>query len=566
MDGADLETAARITGEIDGTPGSDDMPGRLVFATTADGAHTPTERMRIDASGNVGIGITNPSDYDGRSSEDLVVGGTSGSHGITIVSGTDSAGQLTFADGASGDAAYRGRIWFDHNAEGLYFTGGDGTGTDMVIKASGSVGIGTDSPAMGLHIQTGLYADFANLGLYDTQTQDVGVGGGILLGGKYTDAGAITDWASIKAYKTNDTSTNYSGQLHFKTRNQSDWVTGMVINEDGNVGIGETSPLGKLHIKEGDSGQGSVNSNFDQLVIEDDAHSGITILSGTSSDGGIYFGDSGGNNLGQFKYRHTDNSFRFITSDGGDSLVLDSGSNATFGGNITIGDGVGNEYLYLDSGDSSSGYIRWRDATGRTRCTIQADMQGNNSTYGDLQFYTGGDVVALNLTREQNITIKGAGEHTTGLTINGHIVPNANDNNDLGLSDKEWRDIYAGNATIQSSDERKKTSISDSSLGLSFLNQLRPVEYKWKDYTDDTVEVHGEKSPIEHKFTRKHFGLIAQEVKTVLDNNSIDTKDFAGYVHDSDKDTYGIRYTEFVGVLIKAVQELSAKVEALENA
>ena len=55
-DGTTFIRAAAITGEVDGTPGTSDMPGRLVFSTTADGASTPTERVRIDSAGNVGIG------------------------------------------------------------------------------------------------------------------------------------------------------------------------------------------------------------------------------------------------------------------------------------------------------------------------------------------------------------------------------------------------------------------------------------------------------------------------------------------------------------------------------
>ena len=58
MDGADLETGASIFGVVDGTPGSNDMPGRLVFNTTADGAHSATERMRIDSTGKVVVGST----------------------------------------------------------------------------------------------------------------------------------------------------------------------------------------------------------------------------------------------------------------------------------------------------------------------------------------------------------------------------------------------------------------------------------------------------------------------------------------------------------------------------
>jgi hypothetical protein len=57
-DGTAFVAAARIQGAVDGTPGTNDMPGRLVFSTTADGAAATTERMRIDSTGNVGIGTT----------------------------------------------------------------------------------------------------------------------------------------------------------------------------------------------------------------------------------------------------------------------------------------------------------------------------------------------------------------------------------------------------------------------------------------------------------------------------------------------------------------------------
>ena len=59
-DGTAPIIAAQITGQVDGTPSTNDMPGRLVFSTTADGASTVTERMRIDSSGNVGIGTNSP--------------------------------------------------------------------------------------------------------------------------------------------------------------------------------------------------------------------------------------------------------------------------------------------------------------------------------------------------------------------------------------------------------------------------------------------------------------------------------------------------------------------------
>jgi trimeric autotransporter adhesin len=59
-DGTNQTQAAHIRCEVDGTPGANDMPGCLVFSTTADGASTPTERMRIKSNGNVGIGTSSP--------------------------------------------------------------------------------------------------------------------------------------------------------------------------------------------------------------------------------------------------------------------------------------------------------------------------------------------------------------------------------------------------------------------------------------------------------------------------------------------------------------------------
>lgn len=59
-DGTGLINGATIMAAVDGTPGTNDMPGRLIFSTTADGAATPTERMRITSMGNVGIGTILP--------------------------------------------------------------------------------------------------------------------------------------------------------------------------------------------------------------------------------------------------------------------------------------------------------------------------------------------------------------------------------------------------------------------------------------------------------------------------------------------------------------------------
>jgi hypothetical protein len=60
-DGSEFVEGAQIQAAVDGTPGANDMPGRLVFSTTAAGASSPTERMRIDNSGSILLGQTTTS-------------------------------------------------------------------------------------------------------------------------------------------------------------------------------------------------------------------------------------------------------------------------------------------------------------------------------------------------------------------------------------------------------------------------------------------------------------------------------------------------------------------------
>ena len=57
---SDEANGASIYAAVDGTPGANDMPGRLILATTADGAASPTERLRITSSGDLGLGTSSP--------------------------------------------------------------------------------------------------------------------------------------------------------------------------------------------------------------------------------------------------------------------------------------------------------------------------------------------------------------------------------------------------------------------------------------------------------------------------------------------------------------------------
>jgi len=108
--------AAVIRAEVDGTPGSDDMPGRLLFLTTPDGANGSSERMRITNKGDVFIGRTSGID----TSEIFGIKGHSGDHctfGMTI-NGTTNSSIIGFNDD---DANFVGRIQYNHNGDEMGF-------------------------------------------------------------------------------------------------------------------------------------------------------------------------------------------------------------------------------------------------------------------------------------------------------------------------------------------------------------------------------------------------------------------------------------------------------------
>ena len=105
-----------------------------------------TARATVDSSGRVGINNTVMSSFTGNASDNLVVGSGSGGEGITVYSATNNQGSLTFADGTSGDAAYRGAVEYSHTNDRLAFRTA-GTGNRMVIDSSGNVGINNTSPS-----------------------------------------------------------------------------------------------------------------------------------------------------------------------------------------------------------------------------------------------------------------------------------------------------------------------------------------------------------------------------------------------------------------------------------
>jgi hypothetical protein len=146
----------------------------------------------------------------------------------------------------------------------------------------------------------------------------------------------------------------------------------------------------------------------------------------------------------------------------------------------------------------------------------------------------------------------------------GMFAPPVTNAFNIGHPSHRVRDIHTQAITIYS-DERGKNTIQPSTLGLDFINSLNPVSYKMNVGRNQTLEEEdGTPIIVPISGVRTHWGLLAQEVKAVIPSGV----DFAGWVladlEDPDSQQ-SLRYYQFICPLIKAIQELTARVESLEN-
>ncbi len=340
-DGTDYITGATITANVDGTPGANDMPGRLVFSTTADGAVSPTERMRIDSSGRVGIGTTAPSSLLHVNQP----GVTPGEYGVRVSqqSATGNALKLTIdsANALSGlmqestiplvfgvNNIERARIdtsgrllvgtstSFDLNAgvqsvgTGAYRFEGFRFGSDNGIMVLGSANGTQASPSV-------LTSPNFGLGIIQFRSYD----GAAYRDGAWISAVAESEWASSDCPTRLTFSTTADGASSPTER--------MRIDSSGRVGIGPTSPNQLLHI----SASSGAAFRFEALTsslaldsvvgeIEFEANDGSAQGTGIKAKLGAYSDVATGNSVGLRFFAgsttETTGTERYrITADGG---------------------------------------------------------------------------------------------------------------------------------------------------------------------------------------------------------------------------------------------------------
>ena len=208
-----------------------------------------TERMRINSSGNVGIGTTSPDDM-------LEVYGSSPNIRVTNTAETDAGIVFTDAQAGTGQMA---AIKFNSSDEKLKFFVNDETSQRMVIDTAGNVGIGTNIPNEKLDVRGKVYIESQGVDWNETTpglvrgalhfdpvgTGSDNTGNAITFGASDSSAGTN---ANAGIYTRSDAT--YGTKMYFATTDQ--YATGsktrMMIDYNGNVGIGTTSPIGNFNI------------------------------------------------------------------------------------------------------------------------------------------------------------------------------------------------------------------------------------------------------------------------------------------------------------------------------
>jgi len=518
----------------------------MLFRTGSSGA----ESMRINSSGNVGIGNT-ASGFNAQA-DNLIVGSGSGDSGITIFSGSGSGdtGNIFFADGTSGDDPTRGGVSYNHGDNSMNFRVNDAP--KMYINSSGNVGIGTTSPSETLHV------------VGDAKATRI-IGNALM----ESSSGFSSDTFSVVGGTTSNQSTKHGAVFFSKHVDSNALLVGthdatfnsFVVKGSGNVGIGKSVPLSKLDVTGGfitvskdantagrigaseyitgstandlivqatgsgatkfyQSGVNSLNidssgrlllgtttegdATADDLTVANTSHGGITIRTGTSSEGSLFYSDgtSGADEYRGFvQYLHSSNSLRFGTNSAERMRISSSGQV----GVGTTSPGYAIMAVHGATGGNATFKATNTSTSGNTTC-IMAFMDGSGSATSNSAFLQGFNGVT-------SYYLLGNGTHTF------------------------------------TSDENVKKNIETTRDGyLEDLARLRVVKYNWKHEEDGA---------------NKELGLIAQEVEEVFPN--LVMEDIDPQIEEGQRRNKMIKVTVLPFMLLKAIQELSAKNEAQQT-
>lgn len=275
---------------------------------------------------------------------------------------------------------------------------------------------------------------------------------------------------------------------------------------------------------------------------------------------------------------------------GNDVMVSATGgsNNVAIGNTANPNNTTGDNNVFI-------GYsVATANSTGYSNVAVgRACFTANTTGYGNVA--VGEQCGTTNTTGYRNTWVgNGSGTSGTGYAETTSLGYNAQVTgtyqNQIGGSGTT---TYAYGAVQDRSDARDKADVQDTVLGLEFINALRPVDFRWDmrddyrvpalepldaDATLEEKEIHAaaianwvEQNKLSNinsngskKRNRFHHGLIAQEVKSTLDQLGVDFGGYQDHTMNGGDDVKSLGYTELIAPLIKAVQELSQEVASLK--
>ena len=369
---------------------SDDYSGQIEFKTRKQGYALQT-KMTLDADGNVGIGITSP-----RSFLDVKIN-TNRSLNVRQSADTPAGTGLASIDPVSGnmrDISIEGEEV--HLSTGG--SGGSSTISRLAVLAGGNVGIGVGNPATKLEV----YGEGSGDGTYSTAQVTIGKTRGPKL--VATQESADNDVQGLAIF------TKSSGIF------SDNPVERVRITNNGNVGIGTTSPGAHLHV---------YTASTDTAVIR---------IGSASAEAGINF-DEGTTNKFQFRYRPSNDRFDLYNTTIGSNVMSFKDSNGNVGigttspidklnvdytstetHNTTLTKGTNTQGIWVTNQQNSNNMAGIHLATGGGThfSSIVGCRTNNNAHWGThLSFYTHDDNASNLNTANEKMRIHGCGAVTT---------------------------------------------------------------------------------------------------------------------------------------------------------
>jgi hypothetical protein len=483
-----------------------------------------TERMRINSSGNVGIANSSPTSK-------LTIGSSSIAAGTGLFQQIQTAGNNMYVGIGSNNSAY-----IQANGEFRIATGG--YADKVIVDSSGNVGIGTSSPNEKVTINGSFRAASQDwqMQILNPDTAAANKGGGIAFGGSYTGT-TQTYFSNILGAKENGTAGNLAGYLSFYTRLSGEAYTAerMRITSAGNVGIGVTSPSSKLQIQNDSStAYDPASAAFNTILGIKNNTSGASnnaiMAFTTESNGEWYIGgvQNSGNTAADFVFASRDSGAR------SERLRI------TSAGKVGIGSFSGLTNILRVASDNPTAYFN-------AQLELYSDA-GNIMQ----SFHAGGSSV---------VTLK----HVRG--VDGIEVRD--------LNGTTYKEIRASAFTVNS-DYRLKENIVPLENATERLKQIpvhrfnfKSIEETGEGFGDATVDgflAHEVQTVVPEAISGTHNGMRDEEYEVtpaVLDEDGNEVTPAVMGTR-SVPDYQGIDQSKLVPLLVKTIQELEARITALE--